>query len=101
MAEHAAVTRLLTRRHNRTPARAGQIAEQHPALITAIAAHDVEAAGEIAGRHLRDASEALIERMRSEGQDALQTVVFSCFGGRARIAASFTSTPQPGPVGRT
>ena len=100
MAEHAAVTRLLTRRHNRTPARAGQIAEQHPALITAIAAHDVEAAGEMPAE-LRDASEALIERMRSEGQEPLQTVVFSCFGGRARIAASFTSTPQPGPVGRT
>jgi DNA-binding GntR family transcriptional regulator len=64
--KHAVVTRLLTRKHNHSPERARQIAEQHRALIAAIAAHDVEAAGEIAGRHMRDASDALVERMRSE-----------------------------------
>lgn len=66
--KHAVVTRLLTQKHNHSPARARQIAEQHRALIAAIAAHDVEAAGEIAGRHMRGASDALIERTRSETQ---------------------------------
>lgn len=64
--KHAVVTRLLTRRHNHTPARIRQIAEQHRALIAAIAAHDVEAAGDIAARHMRDARDALIEGMRRD-----------------------------------
>lgn len=64
--KHAIVTRLLTRRHNHTPARIREIAKQHRALIAAIAAHDVEAAGDIAARHMRDARDALIEGMRRD-----------------------------------
>jgi len=64
--KHAIVTRMLTRRHNHTPARVRQICEQHRALIAAIVAHDVEAAGEIAGRHMRDACDALIQGMQRD-----------------------------------
>ena len=62
--EHTAIGRALVHRYNHTPARVYQICEQHRAIIDAMAAHDGERAAKIAGQHMRDARDALLEKMR-------------------------------------
>ena len=64
MARHEAVLLVLTRRYNHAPSRVVDINAQHNALVAALAAHDVEAAGEVAGRHMREARDWLLSRMR-------------------------------------
>lgn len=61
---HSSLVRVLTRRYNHTPGRIRQICEQHRAIIAAMAARDTAAAGEIAGRHMRDARDELLEALR-------------------------------------
>jgi DNA-binding GntR family transcriptional regulator len=62
--KHASIARALVRRYNHTPARVRQICEQHRQIIAAITARDVERAGEVAGQHMRDARDELIEQLR-------------------------------------
>ena len=63
--KHAAIVRSLIRRYNHSPARVQDICNQHREIIAAIAAHDVERAGDVAGRHMREARDDLLEKMRS------------------------------------
>jgi DNA-binding GntR family transcriptional regulator len=62
--KHASIARALVRRYNHTPMRIRQICEQHREIIAAIAARDVERAGEVAAQHMRDARDELIEQLR-------------------------------------
>ena len=64
--KHAVVCRLLVRRYNHTPARIHSISQQHPAIIAAIAAKDVDQAGDLAAKHMRDARDELVQKMRDE-----------------------------------
>jgi DNA-binding GntR family transcriptional regulator len=64
--KHSVLVRVLTRRFNHTPQRIRQICRQHRAIIAAIVARDPMQAGEIAGQHMRDARDALLEAMREK-----------------------------------
>ena len=64
--KHAVVCRLLVRRYNHTPARIHSISQQHRAIIAAIAAKDVDQAGDLAAKHMRDARDELVQKMRDE-----------------------------------
>lgn len=64
--KHAVVCRLLVRRYNHTPARIHDISQQHRALIAAMASGNVDLAGDIAGQHMRDARDALLQAMREQ-----------------------------------
>jgi DNA-binding GntR family transcriptional regulator len=59
--KHSTLVRVLTGRFNHTPRRIRQICGQHRAIIAAIVARDPVQAGEIAGQHMRDARDALLE----------------------------------------
>jgi DNA-binding GntR family transcriptional regulator len=62
--KHAIIVRVLIRRYNHSPARIGQISQQHRAIIAAISARNADLAGDIAAQHMRDARDELIEKMR-------------------------------------
>ena len=64
--KHAVVCRLLVRRYNHTAARISSISQQHRTIIAAIAARDVDQAGDVAAKHMRDARDELIQKMRDE-----------------------------------
>ena len=64
--KHAVVCRLLVRRYNHAPARIHSINQQHRAIIAAIAAKDVDQAGDLAAKHMRDARDELVQKMRDE-----------------------------------
>ncbi len=64
--KHAIIARALVQRYNHTPTRIENICAQHRAIIAAIAARDVEKAGEVAAQHMRDARNELLEQLRSD-----------------------------------
>jgi DNA-binding GntR family transcriptional regulator len=64
--KHAGIVRALVRRYNHSTSRVDQICAQHRAIIDAIAARDVDRAGEIIGQHMRDARDELIEKLRED-----------------------------------
>jgi DNA-binding GntR family transcriptional regulator len=66
IAQHSGIGRALIHRYNHTPSRIYQICQQHRAIIEAMSARDVEAAGTIAGQHMRDARDELLAKLRLE-----------------------------------
>jgi DNA-binding GntR family transcriptional regulator len=62
--KHAIIVRVLIRRYNHSPGRIRQISDQHRAIIAAIATGDVDLAGDLAAKHMRDARDELLERMQ-------------------------------------
>jgi DNA-binding GntR family transcriptional regulator len=64
--KHAGIARALIRRYNHTQTRIAQICKQHRGIIAAIAARDAETAGEIAARHMRDARDELLAKLRHD-----------------------------------
>jgi DNA-binding GntR family transcriptional regulator len=61
---HSSLVRVLTHRYNHTQARIRQICDQHHQIIAAIASGNAEQGGVIAAKHMRDARDELLEKIR-------------------------------------